>query len=330
STIYSCIRNTCVRYASSRPPSQPGSQAKNQQPSTTNFLVNALEHSKRKIEISKQPTQSNQENNYLQLPIHKDIMNVVKKENRDPSVVMSRTEFVSLHLDELNKAKAEYKKFEPGVEADRKYIRKLKAWRNRYDVLVKGFPDDEINNLIRAFTSVDNEPLAHVGLSVMSECITTMLLKNLPDCDVGEIMFAKHHFTNMHMCASFTRMVGSGEFYINRGTPGRVDQNAIHALVGALHLKDDSLAREFVDTVYIPITLKLLPNMIDDPEHIERLQVAISKKYFCNPQYRIIEEKPSWFVVGLYANNLLIAMNYGTTFEIARENVAKSALSKLE
>jgi len=314
--IYNVTLTAQVRYTSLKKPNTL-------EGSVNKSLIDVLQTTQKRLGVIQVTPKRN---SVVKSPLLKDIAYIVNREPKEPNVMLDRVDQMKLKLGELSTKistlTAEGPTF-PDVRTS--YKRKLLQWRKRSVILTQVFKDENIDELIRPFSYPENEPLVHLGRAVLLSSIQKYLLDNLSNVDAGDLIFAQEQFVSTHILTQFAISIELTKFYLVKDPRKKMDEDVSLALIGAIHLKDPGSARSFISQVFLPRTLFMLPHM-NEPDHFARIEKEVVKKYHTKPEYIVLEEQKSWFVVALQVEEKILAVGYGTTLEIARLNVAKSAM----
>ncbi len=205
---------------------------------------------------------------------------------------------MKLKLNEYHLQTVPQPKFQ---DVSNEYRVKLEQWRDRSKILSKAFKG-HLDELIQVFTQKSNAPLAHLGHSVFNSTINEYLLQNLPVNDVGELVYALEFFITDNLLTQFAEATDMGKLYRLSDPIEKMGPEAATALVGALYLRDEQLARDFIRSAYIPKATRAITRM-DKPDYLNKLEKIFAKRFKSLPEFRGIEEEDSWFVCSLYAQS---------------------------
>ncbi len=187
-----------------------------------------------------------------------------------------------------------------------------------------------------------NERLEFLGDSILSFVVSNYLFENYPNFDEGTLTNIRSLMVNTKSLSRIASELNIGRLLkLSKGeeeSKGRENEalleNSFEAYLGALFLDQGIEAvKDFLYKILLCKTQDLIEKKtLKDPK--SRLQEMVQAKKGSAPVYRVLEEKGpahlKTFKVGVFINGAIAGEGIGKSKQIAEENAAKEALSKLQ
>ncbi len=187
-----------------------------------------------------------------------------------------------------------------------------------------------------------NERLEFLGDSILSFIVSSYLFNKYHDFDEGTLTNLRSLLVNAKILSKISKELNFGRLLrLSKGeeeSKGRQNPtllaNSFEAFIGALFL-DQGL--EEVSNFLNKALLSKIEDLVEkgvlkDPKSM--LQEIVQAKKQSSPVYRVIEESgpahEKLFLVGAFIENKVVGKGSGKSKQIAEENAAKEALSKLQ
>ena len=186
-----------------------------------------------------------------------------------------------------------------------------------------------------------NERLEFLGDSILSFVVSDYLFSKYPDFNEGKLTNLRSLLVNTKMLAILAKECDLGsKLRLSKGeeeSGGRNNQSLLadtfEAYLGALFMDQGlEVVKKFIYDIVIPEADKFIKNnMLKDPK--SRLQELVQSKKQGQLQYRVLaEEGPAHarqFTVGVFVNDEILGQGNGRSKQLAEEEAAKKALSKV-
>lgn len=190
------------------------------------------------------------------------------------------------------------------------------------------------------YKGLSNERLEFLGDSVLSIIVSLYLYSKLPDSPEGELTQLRASLVRTETLAKIAQKLSLGDYlFLSKGeedSGGRENSsilaNTFEALVGAIYLDQgyDTTEKFIYDTI-LRDWENLSQSAVSDNK--SRLQEILQRKYRISPTYKLLS---SWgpdharqFKIGVYMDTKLLGKGEGKNKQIAAQNAAQNALSKL-
>lgn len=191
------------------------------------------------------------------------------------------------------------------------------------------------------FKGDSNERLEFLGDSVLSIVVSRFLFEKLPKSSEGELTQMRAALVRTETLAKIGQKLDLGNYlFLSKGeeeSRGRTNNsilaNIFESLIGAIFL-DQGLeqAQAFVEKHILANWQTLAKNAVSDNK--SKLQELLQRKFHKSPNYRV---ENSWgpdhdrrFEVGVYLEAKLLGKGQGRNKQIAAQNAARDALSRLK
>lgn len=219
--------------------------------------------------------------------------------------------------------------------------KKINIYFNNRDLLKNAFIHRSYLNEHPAFKGDTNERLEFLGDSVLSLFVSKHLFRQLPKSPEGELTQLRASLVRTETLAKLAKNLSLGEYlFLSKGeeeSGGRNNKsilaNTFEALVGAIFLdKGPQTSEEFITQHILNNWQELSKSAVADNK--SKLQEVLQKKYHKSPLYKL---EKSWgpdhdrrFEIAAYFDEQVIGRGIGKNKQIATQNAAKDALSRLK
>ena len=190
------------------------------------------------------------------------------------------------------------------------------------------------------FKGTSNERLEFLGDSILSVIISRFLYEQFPKSPEGELTTLRAKLVRTETLAKLARKLSLGKYlYLSKGeeeSQGRDNDsilaNTFEALIGAIYLElGFAEAQKFLERTVLLNWQRLAKTAVIDNK--SKLQELLQRKYHQSPTYKLIT---SWgpdharnFEIGVYLAEELLGKGIGKNKQIAAQNAAHDALSRL-
>jgi len=211
---------------------------------------------------------------------------------------------------------------------------------NNPNLLKNAFIHRSYLNENKAFKGSSNERLEFLGDAILSAIVSQFLYAKLPKSQEGQLTQVRAALVRTETLAKLSRRLNLGSYlYLAKGeeeTGGRTNSsilaNTFEALVGAIFLDQSwQKAEEFIQKYILENWQELAKSAVSDNK--SKLQEVLQRKYRVSPTYKLLS---SWgpdhsreFEIGVFLEDKLLAKGIGKNKQIAAQNAAKDALTKI-
>lgn len=187
-----------------------------------------------------------------------------------------------------------------------------------------------------------NERLEFLGDAVLEIIVTEFLFNTYPEKQEGELTSLRAALVNYLMLSAIAKAMKLDDFILfskgeakDKGKARDVIlANAMEALIGALYLDGDYVtAKKFIlQFITSKIDMVIKENLYRDAK--SWLQELVQEKNKVTPMYKVLSEigpdHEKEFLIGVYAENELLAKGAGSSKQEAERNAAQNALDKIQ
>lgn len=185
-----------------------------------------------------------------------------------------------------------------------------------------------------------NERLEFLGDSVLSVLVSTELYQRFPSYPEGKLTTFRSLLVKTKTLAQLAKQIGLGQFLLmshgEETSGGRENSSLLadtfEAVIGSLYL-DQGLeeVKKFLERFLFPLIVQV-EHKEDLLDYKSVLQEKIQEKKKVSPAYKVISQSgpdhDKTFVIGVYANNSLLASGQGKNKQEGQQQAAKLALEK--
>ncbi len=191
------------------------------------------------------------------------------------------------------------------------------------------------------FKGTSNERLEFLGDSILSLVVSDFLFSKLPKSTEGTLTQTRAALVRTETLAKVAKTLSLGQYlYLAKGeeeSGGRQNDsilaNCLESLIGAIYLDLGlSVVKEFIGKTILANWKVLAQSAVSD--YKSRLQEYLQRQYHQSPSYKLIT---SWgpdhsrkFQIGVYLGTKLLGKGSGKNKQVAAQNAARDALTRLK